>query len=308
MGRRGGRVRHGNRRMANFRLSAFSDEAGAALTAQIAALHRNGITLTELRGVDGENVSKLSDEKAKETARILAGEGIGLSAMGSPYGKYPIEQPFAEHLDAFRRGLELCNLLGTDRMRMFSFFYPKGGNADEWKNAVLDRLDEMLTLAKDAGVRLAHENEKGIYGDTETRCRVIKDAFGDRIDIVFDPANFVQCGVNTLTGLKLLGGDIAYAHIKDAMFADGSVVPAGKGEGHVDALIAALDARGGDYMLTLEPHLTVFDGLAGLQDEKVLHKYHYPTSDAAFDAAAAALKELLTASGHRETQTGIWAN
>ena len=291
--------------MAKFILSAFSDEAGAALTAQIAALHRNNIALTELRGVDGENVSKLSDAKAKETAKILAGEGIGISAMGSPYGKYPIDQPFGEHLDAFKRGLELCGMLGAKRMRMFSFFYPKGEDADAWKDEVLSRLDEMLTLAQKSGVRLAHENEKGIYGDTETRCRVLKDAFGDRIDIVFDPANFVQCKVDTLEALKLLGKDIAYAHIKDALYADGSVVPAGKGEGHVSELLAALDGRGGEYILTVEPHLTVFDGLAGLQDEALRHTYHYPTSDAAFDAAVSALKEILC-KAHTEKENGIW--
>lgn len=292
--------------MTQFILSAFSDEAGAPLATQIAALHRNRIARTELRGVNGKNVSSLSDEEARETARILSGEGIALSAMGSPYGKYDIDQPFAPHLDAFKRGLELCGLLGAKRMRMFSFFYPKGSDPDAWKDEVFDRIDEMLSLAKQAGVRLAHENEKGIYGDTDDRCRAIKDAFGDKLDVVFDPANFVQCGVDTLQALRLLGQDVAYAHIKDALASDGSVVPAGKGDGHVDALLRALDGRGGEFMLTLEPHLTVFDGLAGLQDEKLRHAYHYPTAEAAFDAAVAALKELLSGMGFGEKEEGTW--
>ena len=74
----------------------------------------------------------------------------------------------------------------------------------------------------------------------------------------------------------------------------------------MDALLRALDGRGGEFMLTLEPHLTVFDGLAGLQDEKLRHAYHYPTAEAAFDAAVAALKELLSGMGFGEKEEGTW--
>ena len=46
-------------------LSAFSDEAGAGLQEQIAALKRNGISLMEIRNVDGINVQKLTLEQAE---------------------------------------------------------------------------------------------------------------------------------------------------------------------------------------------------------------------------------------------------
>ncbi|MFQ8953990.1 MAG: hypothetical protein ACLR56_13935 [Oscillospiraceae bacterium] len=49
---------------------------------------------------------------------------------------------------------------------------------------------------------------------------------------IFDPANYVQCGVDTLQAWELLKGYVKYLHIKDAL-ADGSVVPAGKGIGNV---------------------------------------------------------------------------
>ena len=53
------------------RLCAFSDEAGSSLQAQIDALHRNGMSLMEIRMVDGENISKISLEKAAEIAKTL---------------------------------------------------------------------------------------------------------------------------------------------------------------------------------------------------------------------------------------------
>ena len=43
--------------MAEFILSAFSDEAGGGILEQIAALKRNGLTHTEPRGLDHGNIS-----------------------------------------------------------------------------------------------------------------------------------------------------------------------------------------------------------------------------------------------------------
>ena len=41
----------------SYTLAAFADEAGSSLTAQIAALQRNGIGLLEIRGVDGKSIA-----------------------------------------------------------------------------------------------------------------------------------------------------------------------------------------------------------------------------------------------------------
>ena len=90
---------------------------------------------------------------------------------------------------------------------------------------------------------------------------------------------------------------IYYMHIKDALFADSSVVPAGKGDGHVKEVLDAFLAQGGTD-LTVEPHLAVFDGLKGLErkgDRSIVGggKFVYASNDEAFDAACAALRELL---------------
>jgi len=52
--------------MNQFRIYAFADEAGEAMQAQVAAMLRNGLNGLEIRNVDGENVSSISVEKAKE--------------------------------------------------------------------------------------------------------------------------------------------------------------------------------------------------------------------------------------------------
>ncbi len=279
--------------MARYILSAFADEASPLLDEQLQALKEEGISLIELRGVDGKNVSALTLEEAAAVKAKLDAAGIRLSALGSPYGKASLGVPFDEHLALFRHGLELCKVLDCRRIRMFSF-YPAEVSPEESRDEVLRRLEIMLTLAEEAGVQLVHENEKGIYGDDTARNADLLDHFGDRLGFAFDPANFVQCGVKPIEAFDRLHERITYMHIKDAFLSDGAVVCAGHGDGNVPEILARLHAeRQEEIILTVEPHLTVFDGLKDLQDEEVLHHESYPDSRSAFHAAVTALKEII---------------
>ena len=279
--------------MAKFILSAFADEASPMLDEQIKVLQEEGISLIELRGVDGKNVSALTIEEAKAVKAKLDAAGIRLSALGSPYGKASLAVPFDEHLALFKHGIELCKVLDVKRIRMFSFHPAEGVSAEDSREEVLRRLAIMVNLAKEAGVQLVHENEKGIYGDIAERNADVLNVFPD-LGFAFDPANFIQCGVNTLEAYELLHDRITYMHIKDAIMADGAVVSAGNGDGNVAEILRRLNSeREEEIILTVEPHLTVFKGLEGLQDEALKHHESYPDSRTAFHAAVSAIKGIL---------------
>jgi len=292
--------------MTTFHLSAFADEADASLAKQIAALSANNIARIELRGVNGKSVAALTDAEAREARVMLDDGGIAVWAMGSPFGKYPIDEPIEPHLDAFKRGIELCGLLGSSRVRMFSFFMKKGEDAALRRAQVIDYLSRMLDLADEAGITLCHENEKGIYGDVTERCVDLMEAFGGRFAFAFDPANFLQCGVRPKEAFPPLDQYTHYMHVKDASLETGAVVPSGKGDGEIGWLISQLAGRGGEFTLSVEPHLHVFDGLSGLQSESLTHVYTYPDKRTAFDAAVDALKAVLTKENYHGGGTGTW--
>ncbi len=289
-----------------FKLSAFADEAAAALSDQLAALQLHGLSAFEIRGVDGISVAALTPAQAGAIRKRLDAAGIGLSAVGSPYGKYPLSEDFAPHLDSFRRGLEVARILGAERIRMFSFYPPEHADPAAYRSQVLDRLDTMLLLAADAGIELVHENEKGIYGDLPARCADLMDVFFPRMGMVFDPANFIQCGADPLEAFELLERYIVYMHVKDALKADGSVTPAGKGDGHVAEILRRLTRRCGVFTLTVEPHLKTFAGLEALQREKLAGAFAYPDSASAFAAAVDTLKGLLAELGYAPSDGGLW--
>lgn len=281
--------------MNNIQVFAFADEANADFDAQIKAMQRNGLDGIEIRNVGDKNVTDLTVEEAKEVRRKMDDAGLITWSIGSPLGKINIETgDFFAHLEKFKHALEIADILNAENIRLFSFFMPKEKDPADFRNEVIDRLGKFVDLAADCGIALCHENEKGIYGDNAARCLDVLNAV-PQLCGVFDPANFVQCGQDTLKAWELLKDRIKYMHIKDA-FADGSVVPAGKGDGNVAAIVREFIVRGGKQF-TIEPHLKVFKGLAELEQEgeqsKVGETFVFESNEAAFDAACEAFKALL---------------
>ena len=275
---------------------AFADEASPMIDVQILAMQRNHLQGLEIRAVDGENVSSITTGKAQEVFRKISGAGLKVWSIGSPIGKIDIEKDdFVKHLDVLKHTVDIAREMQCKNIRMFSFYLPHDKAPEIFKNEVMDRLHQMAEAVQGSGVTLCHENEKGIYGDNAARCAEIL-AEVPELAGVFDPANFVQCGQDTIKAWKLLKDRIKYLHIKDAMFADGSVVPAGKGGGNVPFIVQEYLAMGGTDM-TVEPHLKVFGGLNALErkgeESKLGGRFVYETNDEAFDAACAALREIL---------------
>lgn len=265
------------------RLCAFSDEASVDLKGQINALLRNGISMMEIRGVDGENIKDISYSKIKEIGKALKENGLGVWSIGSPVGKYKVDDNFDGQLEDFKRLCEYAELLECEHIRMFSFFTK---NEDE----ALSCLGKMCEAAP-KNIIMCHENEKGIFGDKYEDCVKIHEAF-PQIKAVFDPANFIQCKVDTLKAWDALSPYVEYMHIKDAM-ADGRVVRAGHGIGNVEKIVD-MYTKGGGEVLTLEPHLMEFTGLKNLENGESLNGIPvYNDTNEAFDAGVSALKEIL---------------
>lgn len=283
--------------MIDLHVYGFADEASPQLSGQIAAMQRNGLQGLEIRNVDGENVADISREKAKLIQTKLSEAGLVTWSIGSPIGKIELTDDFSAHLDKFKHTLEIAHILGAKNLRMFSFFMPRDQRPETCRDQVMEWMSRLVEAAEGSGIVLCHENEKGIYGDIPARCKDIFETFPN-IKGIFDPANFVQCEVDTWEAWQQLHSYIHYMHIKDAC-SDGAVVPAGMGAGQIKRLVEAYVNAGGRHF-TMEPHLTVFDGLSALEregEESVVGGMQYPDADTAFDAGCQAFfnvtKEVL---------------
>ena len=255
------------------KISGFSDEISSDVTVQFETLNRLGIKYFEPRGIDGKNISELNDEEVEKLKRKMNDFGISASSIGSPVGKIKLTDDFEKHFELFKRIVKTAKMLDTKYIRIFSFYH----DGDEWtekeKEQVFAQLRQMIAYAKENDIILLHENEKDIYGDTKERClEIMQELYCDNFKAVFDPANFVQCGQDTKKCYAVLRDYIEYMHIKDAKLSDGSVVPAGSGDGNIGYILDNLFACGYDGFLSLEPHLGSFEGLASLEIDDKMEK------------------------------------
>ena len=277
-------------------LSAFSDEGAESLKGQIETLTKHNIYYTEIRSVNGVNVSKFDINTAKEYQKQMADNGIKVWSIGSPIGKVNIDVDFNEYLNLFKHVLDLAKVFETDKIRMFSFF-----NAYNQKNKVFDYLNQMVEIAKDYGVTLCHENEKEVYGDTAERVLELMDNCKG-LKFIYDPVNYIAVGENAEETLKLFHDKTEYFHIKDMIASTGEHVPAGLGDGKIKEII---ENYSDGKVLTLEPHLAVFSGYAQIDNFEMKNKFKFNSNEEAFDMAVKSLKEIILSQGYKEVKGGF---
>ena len=249
--------------MTGVTLSAFGDEIAEPLEDQLKLLQELNVPGLECRTAWGTNVLRFTDEQAHKVRDLCDEAGIPVRCIGSPIGKSPILDPIEKELANLERIMEIGEILGAKNIRLFSFYPPDISTNEHYDQYVDETIERLATLADKAatgGYMLLHENEKEIVGDTPERCLALMSGVNrDNFRFIWDPANFVQVGVDKLTDRfwDSLSPYIGYIHIKDAKLADGTVTPAGEGDGQVPELLIKLKATGYDGILALEPHLKV---------------------------------------------------
>ena len=279
-------------------ISSFADEYNSDPKIHAAFLEREGVKYIEPRFVGGKNVADLSADEVKEYKKILDSHGVSASALGSPLGKINLADDFDAHLEKAKKCFEAANILGAERIRMFSFYLRDGETRDEARGEVIDKVGKLCDLAEKYNVVLCHENEAKIYGETADRCHDLAVSLGGKLKCVFDMGNFVLDGVNPYPyAYELLREHIAYFHIKDSLSA-GAIVPPGKGEAKIAEILAA-HAKYSDkpFFVTLEPHLETFSGLNKLVGKTFENPYKFNSGEEAFETALINLKEIISKIG-----------
>ncbi len=256
--------------MSKFVMTGFADEINSQMKVQMDTLDLTDIRYIELRGVNGQNVSTLTEAQAEAVAADMASRGYKVSAIGSPIGKIRITDDFEPHLEQFRHCLRLAKIFDTKYIRMFSFYGPEGGDVTKYKDEVFFRWEAFLKAAQNTDITLLHENEKDIYGDVASRSLELAEKLG--VGLIFDAANFIQSGEEPYPkAYQMLRKHIRYMHIKDALHSDRSIVPPGLGDANYVSIFKELNESGFEGFVSMEPHLGHFQGLADLEPESKTH-------------------------------------
>jgi sugar phosphate isomerase/epimerase len=246
-------------------LSGFIDEISPDFTEQCKVAAGLGLMYAEVRSAWGVNILDLDPDQLAVMKETLAAYDLRVSSIGSPIGKIFIDEEFPPHLERMRHAAEVAHFFDAPYIRIFSFFLRPGADPADHRDEVIDRMRALTRVAEEADLILLHENEKEIYGDVPNRCLdIVRSVGSPHLRLAWDPANFVQVGVRPYTdGYAVLRPHLEYIQIKDALTADGTVVPAGGGDGEVARTVRALHHDGFDGFFSLEPHLSTGTAVGG---------------------------------------------
>lgn len=270
------------------RLCAFADEAGASASEQIEALRGNGISLVEVRKMDGKPITAYSIAKAENYRKKFNDAGIKVYSLGSSIGKVRENIDMSEYEKVMLGACDTAKALGALNIRAFSF-YP--GFIRHNKDIVTEKLKRLVDIASENGLCYCHENEKGIYGSTAQRVSELLDAIPE-MKLIYDPANFLQCSQEPAETLELFAGRAEYFHIKDAR--GKRVVPAGFGDGRLAQLVSGINR---DTVFSVEPHLFMFRGSEEYNKSSLYGRHDLKTKRGKFDCAVASCRKLLEENG-----------
>ncbi len=244
-----------------FTLSAFADEISSDPREQIGVLKASNIRHVEFRSIYKTNCLALTGEQIDHFKSLIDGEGVALSALGSPIGKIPIDSPFEEHLDKFKKAMELCHKLCTPNMRVFSYYPPANfdGNWAPHRDEVIRRMRVKAELAAKEKIKLFHENEHKIFGDSPQRVAdLMKGVDHPALRSAYDAANWVFCGYDPVEGWELTKQYVEHFHIKDwkgtGEHEHTGRIP-GTGDGNIAYSIKDAVEHGYDGFAVMEPHL-----------------------------------------------------
>ncbi|HOZ48855.1 MAG TPA: sugar phosphate isomerase/epimerase [Candidatus Hydrogenedentes bacterium] len=242
--------------------TGISDEAGRAIDTQIRAHNELGWSHLELRMIDDDNLTAVSDEKFDEVYDKVTAAGMEVSCFGSAIANWarPITCDPAIDIEDLKRAVPRMQRFGTPFIRVMSYPNDKDHPLPEaeWRAEAIKRMKELARIAEDGGIILAHENCSGWGGQSADHSNILLgEVNSPALKVVFDTGNPVTYRQDSWEYYEKVYDSIVYVHIKDAKVVDGEDVYTypGEGEGCVRRIVADLLAKGYDGGLSIEPHL-----------------------------------------------------
>jgi sugar phosphate isomerase/epimerase len=243
-------------------ITGIADEASPTLDGQLDAHAELGWNTVELRSIDGVNVGQLDDTAFERARATLERRGFRVTCFASAIANWSrkITGDFAIDTDDLRRSAPRMRKLGVRFIRIMS--WPNDGLAErEWRGEVFRRMKELVRIAEDSGVVLAHENCSGWGGESpENLAALVGDMGSPALKVVFDTGNPVAHGGPrdiAWTFYKAARPFIEYFHIKDCVPGEKAETYTFPGEGHgmVREIITDLLATGYAGAFSIEPHI-----------------------------------------------------
>lgn len=256
------------------KFSGISDEAGQAIEVQIKAHKELGWDYMELRNVDGENLTMMSDEKFEEVYRKVNESGLKVSCFASAIANWATEisGDFQKDVDELKRAIPRMKKFNTKFIRVMSWPNDKENPwpEEKWAEEVIRRMKELARIAEDGDVILAHENCSGWGGlSPDNSLRLLKEVNSPSFVLLFDTGNVIaHTDIDTWDFYIKIKPYIKYVHVKDYRADKSGATFPGEGDSKVKEILTDLKDSGYDGFVSIEPHVAsvVHEGKVGKEE------------------------------------------
>jgi sugar phosphate isomerase/epimerase len=204
-------------------ISIISDEVSQDPGDVVRFVRDFGLGGFELRSIFGRAFKDLTRRDVAEIRTITASEGLRIHGCATPVFKCELDDGAAvlEHIEIFKRSLEVARELQCDLVRVFSFLR----SPESLSKPVVDRIASHLTrladLAASSGIRLGVENESSCrIGSGIEMLRFAGSFSHPAAGWVWDPCNVLYVpGENgpPTAAFSKLSDRIIHIHVKDAI-------------------------------------------------------------------------------------------
>jgi len=260
------------------KFSGISDEAGQAIEIQIKAHKELGWEYMEIRNVDGENLTMMSDEKFEVVYRKISESEMKVSCFASCIANWAtkISGDFKKDYDELKRAIPRMKRFNTKYIRVMSWPNDPKNPYDEkkWAEEVIRRMKELTKIAEDEGIIIVHENCSGWGGlSPENMVTLVKEIDSPNFKLLYDTGNVLHYnkGIDPWDFYTKVKPYIEYVHIKDYNREEKATFP-GEGEAKIKEILLDLKKNGYEGFVSIEPHIAsvVHEGKVG--DPEITYK------------------------------------
>jgi len=184
------------------RVSAITDEMGRTQSDAVDFAKKHGLQMVELRTVPEtkKEFALLTPPELKGFATELEAAKIRVSMLKTSLLKFAWTEDtkrFGRRMDDLGNAITAAQILGTDRIRVFTGARPLSGQSPAGLPAVARTLDEMAAAADRARMRLVIENEPTQNVGTSAELKALLDLLPSKaIGADWDLWNAMSLGEN----------------------------------------------------------------------------------------------------------------
>lgn len=217
-------------------LSGFGDEAANQKTAvqQFAAFAAMGLQYYSLRFIDVgrgiKNVMQLSTAEIQKVRHLEDEYALNVTCIGSPIGKVKLVDkedgtknryvPFKKYLAKdVARACELAHAFETKLIRGFSFYPPRGADAETFLPQAVDQIGQIAEACHRSDLTFGLEVEANLVGQNGyLMAEIYKQVNDPALLLIFDAGNIITQGytaAQTFEQYKAMKPGIGWMHVKD---------------------------------------------------------------------------------------------